>query len=163
MPVKAVKLKRVELSNGEGWVMTIGLDYTFWIQVVNFLFLIFVLNVLLYKPVMGMLQKRKAQIEASEQEIKELNLTIAQKEARYEEELRLAKSSALEQKKEIVQEGADAAKAILDTARQEAPRMVEQFQEKVAKDVAEAKRVLHEQSEKLAMEIAEKVMGRSIR
>ncbi len=102
--------------------MTIGLDYTFWIQVVNFLFLIFVLNVLLYKPVMGMLQKRKAQIEASEQEIKELNLTIAQKEARYEEELRLAKSSALEQKKEIVQEGADAAKAILDTARQEAPR-----------------------------------------
>jgi F-type H+-transporting ATPase subunit b len=41
--------------------------------------------------------------------------------------------------------------------------MVEQFQEKVAKDVAEAKRVLHEQSEKLAMEIAEKVMGRSIR
>ncbi|SEM28074.1 F-type H+-transporting ATPase subunit b [Syntrophus gentianae] len=143
--------------------MTIGLDYTFWIQIANFLFLIFVLNVLLYKPVMGILEKRKEQIEGAEREIKELNLTIEQKEARYEEKLRLAKNDALEQKKEIVREGSEAAKGILDAARAEIPKMVEQFEAKVSKEVGEARRILREQSENIAMEIAEKVMGRSIK
>ncbi len=143
--------------------MTIGLDYTFWIQIVNFLFLMVVLNVLLYKPVMGILEKRKEQIEGAEREIKELNLTIEQKEARYEEKLRLAKNDALEQKKEIVREGSEAAKGILDAARAEIPKMVEQFEAKVSKEVGEARRILREQSENIAMEIAEKVMGRSIK
>lgn len=143
--------------------MTIGLDYTVWIQLVNFFVMILVLNVLLYKPIMGIIEKRKEQIEESEKEIKELNLTIEQKEARYEEKLRLAKNDALEQKKEIVREGAEAAKGILDAARSEIPRIVEQFEEKVAKEVGEARRVLREQSENIAMEIAEKVMGRSIK
>jgi len=142
--------------------MTISLDYTLWIQIVNFLFLIFILNVLLYKPILGIIEKRKENIEGSEQEIKELNLTIEQKEARYEEKLRLAKSDALEKKKAIVQEGADAAKGILDAARGEVPRIVEQFEGKITKEVAEARRVLHEQSENIAIEIAEKVMGRSM-
>jgi len=142
--------------------MTISLDYTLWIQIVNFLFLIFILNVLLYKPILGIIEKRKENIEGSEQEIKELNLTIEQKEARYEEKLRLAKSDALDKKKAIVQEGADAAKGILDAARGEVPRIVEQFEGKITKEVAEARRVLHEQSENIAIEIAEKVMGRSI-
>jgi len=142
--------------------MTISLDYTLWIQIVNFLFLIFILNVLLYKPILGIIEKRKENIEGSEQEIKELNLTIEQKEARYEEKLRLAKSDALDKKKAIVQEGAEAAKGILDAARGEVPRIVEQFEGKITKEVAEARRVLHEQSENIAIEIAEKVMGRSI-
>jgi len=142
--------------------MTISLDYTLWIQIVNFLFLIFILNVLLYKPVMGIIEKRKEQVEGSEREIRELNLTIEQKEARYEEKLRLAKSDALDKKKAIVQEGAEAAKGILDAARGEVPRIVEQFEGKITKEVAEARRVLHEQSENIAIEIAEKVMGRSI-
>jgi len=142
--------------------MTISLDYTLWIQIVNFLFLIFILNVLLYKPVMGIIEKRKEQVEGSEREIRELNLTIEQKEARYEEKLRLAKNDALEKKKEIVQEGAQVAKGILDGARSEIPRIVEQFEGKIAKEVSEARRVLHEQSENIAKEIAEKVMGRSI-
>jgi len=142
--------------------MTISLDYTLWIQIVNFLFLIFILNVLLYKPILGIIEKRKENIEGSEQEIKELNLTIEQKEARYEEKLRLAKSDALEKKKAIVQEGAEAAKGILDAARGEVPRIVEQFEGKITKEVAEARRVLREQSENIAIEIAEKVMGRSM-
>ena len=143
--------------------MTIGLDYTVWIQVVNFLFLIFILNILLYKPIMGIIEKRKEQVEGSEREIKDLQLSIEQKEARYEEKLRLAKNDALEQKKEIVKEGADAARDILDKARGQVPKLVEQFEEKIAKEVGEARRVLREQSENIAMEIAEKVVGRSIR
>ncbi len=142
--------------------MTISLDYTLWIQIVNFLLLIFILNFILYKPIMGILEKRKEQIEGSEQEIKELNLTVEQKEARYQEKLRLAKNDALEQKKAIVREGSDSAKAILDGARSEVPKIVEQFEKKVAQEVGDARLALREQSEKIAMEIAQKVMGRSI-
>jgi len=41
--------------------------------------------------------------------------------------------------------------------------MVEQFEAKVSKEVNEARRILREQSENIATEIAEKVMGRSIK
>ncbi len=80
----------------------VSLDYSLGIQIVNFLLLIFILNVLLYKPILGMIDKRKKQFEASAAEIRRLQETVEQKMAAYEEKLRQAKAAAVEQKNEII-------------------------------------------------------------
>ena len=142
--------------------MTIGLDYTFLIQIINFLALIFILNLLLYKPILAIIGRRKKQLDDSESEIGRLNETVEQKMAAYEEKLRQAKAGALEKKQEITQEGAVKAKGIIDAVRGEIPGLVETFQARMNQEVSQARRILHDQSRRISVEIAEKVLGRSV-
>jgi F-type H+-transporting ATPase subunit b len=130
---------------------------------VNFIILIFILNALLYKPILGIIDKRKQKMDESDSEIKRMNQTVEQKMAEYEEKVRLAKVDAMEQKNAIVKEGSDVAKGIIDAVRGEIPAMMEQFHAKMEKEVEEARAILHSQSQKISLDIAEKVLGRSIR
>jgi F-type H+-transporting ATPase subunit b len=140
----------------------ISLDYTILVQMVNFIALMFILNILLYKPILKIIEKRKRQMDESESEIKRMNQTVEQKMAEYEEKVRLAKAEALEQKNAIVKEGSDAAKGIIDAVRGEIPGMMEQFHARINQEVEQARAILHSQSRKISLDIAEKVLGRSI-
>ena len=82
----------------------VSLDYSLGIQIVNFLLLIFILNLLLYKPILGIIDRRKKQLADSEAEIHRLQETVEQKMAAYEEKLRQAKAKAVEQKNEILRQ-----------------------------------------------------------
>jgi F-type H+-transporting ATPase subunit b len=141
----------------------VSLDYSLGIQIINFLVLIFILNILLYKPILGMIDKRKRQFEDSAAEIRRLQETVEQKMADYEEKLRQAKAAAVEQKNEIIRQGADEAKTVIDAVRAQIPGMLEEFQTRMDSEIGAARKVLTEHSAQLSVEIAEKVLGRSLR
>jgi F-type H+-transporting ATPase subunit b len=141
----------------------VSLDYTLGIQIINFLLLIFILNVLLYKPILGMIDRRKKQFEDSEAEIRRLQETVEQKMAAYEEKLRQAKAAAVEQKNEIIRQGTEEAKTVIDAVRAEIPGMMEQFQGRMDEEIGGAKNFLTDHSQQLSVQIAEKVLGRSLR
>ena len=141
----------------------VSLDYSLGIQIINFLLLIFILNVLLYKPILGMIAKRKKQFEDSEAEIRRLQETVEQKMAAYEEKLRQAKAAAVEQKNEIIRQGADEAKTAIDAVRAEIPGMMELFHTRMDGEIGAAKKILTDHSQQLSVEIAEKILGRSLR
>jgi F-type H+-transporting ATPase subunit b len=141
----------------------ISLDYSLGIQIVNFLALIFILNLLLYKPVIGMIDKRKKQFEESEAGIKRLQEAVDQKMATYEEQLQQAKTGAVERKNEIIRQGTEEAKTVINGVRGEIPALMEQFQARMDREMADAKKILAGQSQELSIEIAEKVLGRSLR
>jgi len=140
----------------------VSLDYSLGIQIVNFLLLIFILNLLLYKPILGMIDRRKRQLEESEGEIKRLQQSLEQKMAAYEEKLRQAKAAAVEQKNEIIGQGAEEAKTVIAVVRAELPVIMEHFHVQMAGEIAAARGILTDRSQKLSIEIAEKVLGRSL-
>ena len=140
----------------------VSLDYSLGIQIINFLLLIFILNLLLYKPILGLIEKRKKQFEESETEIKRLQTTVEEKMAAYEEKLRQAKTAAIEQKNEIIRQGAEEARAVTDAVRAEIPGMMERFQTKMAVEIDAANKILADHSRQLSVEIAEKILGRSL-
>jgi F-type H+-transporting ATPase subunit b len=137
-------------------------DYTLFIQIIAFLALICILNVLLYKPILSIIDRRKKHIDELENEIILFNESVDKKAAEYEEKLKLAKANASDLKKEIIKEGADQAKVIVDAVRSEIPIMMQEFQQKLDKEVQAARQTLDSQSRRLSLEIAEKVMGRSV-
>jgi F-type H+-transporting ATPase subunit b len=139
----------------------ISIDYTMLVQMVNFLLLIVILNFLLYKPILGIIDRRKKQAQDTEEEIKRLNQSVEERIAAYEEKLRHAKTDALEKKTEIIKEGADQAKGLIEAARSEIPGMMEQFHGEMNREVSEARSILTGQSRKISVEIAEKLLGRS--
>jgi len=140
----------------------VDINLTLFVQMANFLVLIVILNYLLYKPILSILDQRKKRLDESEGEIKRLNATVEQKAAEYEEKLRLAKQDALGKKGDILKEAADNAKAIIDERRSKIPAMLAEFQGKVGQEVDAARQILKGQSQKISAEIAEKVLGRSL-
>lgn len=143
-------------------MVTVIPDYTLFIQIVTFLALIFILNILLYKPILTIIDRRKKQLEELENEIKLFNDSVDKRAAEYDEKLKLAKTNASELKKEIIKEGADKAKGIVDAVRNEIPLMTQEFQKKMDKEIMAARQILEGQSRRLSLEIAEKVLGRRV-
>jgi F-type H+-transporting ATPase subunit b len=143
-------------------MVTVVPDYTMLIQMVIFLALVFVLNILLYKPILSVMDRRKKQLEESENEIKLFNESVEKRVAEYEDKLKQAKVKATEAKKEIIQEGVNQAKNIVDIIRNEIPVMAREFQQKMDKEVEKARLILDSHSKELSLQIAQKVLGRPV-
>ncbi|MBN1363641.1 MAG: ATP synthase F0 subunit B [Syntrophaceae bacterium] len=141
-------------------MVTVLPDHSILFQMTIFICLIFILNFLLYKPILYIIDRRKKQLEESENEIKLFNESVEKRVAEYEEKLKQAKIKASELKKEIIQEGVNQAKNIVDAVRNEIPVIAREFQQKMDKEVQEAKLILDGHSKELSLEIARKVLGR---
>jgi len=143
-------------------MVTVIPDYTLLVQMGLFLALVFLLNILLYKPILSIIDRRKKQLDESENEIRLFTENAEKKVAEYEEKLKLAKLKASEAKKEVIQEGANQAKNIIDAVRNEIPVMAREFQQKMDAEVEKAKAVLDGHSRQLSIEIARKILGRAV-
>jgi F-type H+-transporting ATPase subunit b len=143
-------------------VVTVIPDLTLFVQMATFIALIFILNYLLYKPILSIIDRRKKQMDELESEIKLFNDSVNKKAAEYDEKLNKAKTSASDLKKEIIGEGTAQAKSIVDAVRNEIPLMSQEFQKKMDAEMQAARQILEGQSRKLSLEIAEKVLGRRV-
>lgn len=140
----------------------VEIDYTVFIQLVLFLLLIWILNQVLYKPLLQIMDRRKGVLDKAQEEVKTVQETIDRRVAAYEEKIRSAKMEAMGQKGDLAKEGADAAKVITDKAKGEIAGLMGDFQAKLEKELASARDLLRNQSRVISLEIAEKVLGRSI-
>ena len=140
----------------------VELNSTVWIQMANFLLLIFILNFLLYKPVLKIIEKRNKKIEKSNEEVMSLNETVERNIAEYEEKIRQAKADAAAQRDEIKEEGTEQGKMITGKVRDEISKKIGDFKADVEKEVDEARGALRDQTRKIAGDISEKVLGRGI-
>jgi F-type H+-transporting ATPase subunit b len=143
-------------------VITVIPDYTFFIQMVTFLSLIVILNFILYKPILSIIDRRKKQLEELENEVKLFKESVDKKATEYDEKLKQAKTKASDLKKEIIIEGNNQAKTIVDNIRNEIPLMAQESQKIMDKEIQSARQILESNSRNLSMEIAQKVLGRSI-
>jgi F-type H+-transporting ATPase subunit b len=140
----------------------INLDITFIFQIVNFLVLMLVLNVILYKPVRKMLADRAAEIAGGHEKAAVVDRDVQDKMAQYEARLREAKLKASEERGILKKDALAEESVLLDKARKEATDSVNTLKGRVAKEAAEAREYLREQTQSLSLEICEKVLGRRL-
>ncbi len=140
----------------------INLDLAFVIQLVNFLVLVLLLNVFLYKPIRKVLADRAAQINGAKAKTIEVDREVQEKMALYESRLREVKAKAGEERSAMVKEAQAEEAALLEKARKEATDSLAAIKERVAKEAADARGLLKDQARSLSLEICEKVLGRSL-
>jgi F-type H+-transporting ATPase subunit b len=140
----------------------LDLNITFFVQVVNFLFLIAVLNWLLVKPTLRILEERRQQVEGTGEEAKRLTAETEQHIAEYERSLAEARVAAGRQKERLRMEGVERENEIIRTAREQARQMVEEMKEKIAREAKNASAAMKGEIEVLSTEITKKVLGRGI-
>jgi F-type H+-transporting ATPase subunit b len=140
----------------------INLDLSFVIQLINFLVLILILNVFLYKPLRKVLAERKDLLSGAKARAAQVDEDVARQMAEYEERLKAMKAETGAERGELKKEAQTQETAILEKARTEATQSLESIKAKVAKEAAEARALLQEQAKALSGEICEKVLGRSL-
>lgn len=140
----------------------VELNSTLFIQIVNFIFLIFILNQLLYKPIIRVVNERKQLVSDAQEEANRFEQSVEQKTAEYEEKLKYAQKESAVVREQLKNEGSEQAKAIMQEATREVAGIVDEFKGKIADEQEKARQVLRKKTQKIAAEISEKILGRTV-
>jgi F-type H+-transporting ATPase subunit b len=140
----------------------IQLNYTLFIQVINFVVLLLILNAILYKPIRAKLKERADQIAKDREKAHQLEQEVSDQENRHQEELAKARQTAAQDKNALIAEAKKEESAILDKARAEAAVIVDNMKAAIQKEVGDVRRSLKEDMSPLARSITEKILGRAI-
>lgn len=140
----------------------IELNFTFIIQVINFLVLIFILNKVLYKPVLRILEERDERIAGGQEKAKKL---VEEGQAvldAYNQKLHEAKIDAIGVKNATRKQAVDQANEIIDEARKKAEDIVVDVQKQMAEEIGRAKKELDPELGIMASTIAQQILGRKV-
>ncbi len=141
----------------------LGINLGFLIsQIVNFGLLAVLLYMFLYKPVLQMLEERKARVQKGMEDAQAAGRKAAQAEEEFE---RRVAEAAQEGEKIIAQATADGEKVrekILAQARGEAEQLLERAKGELANERQQAMSELGEQVMELSILITKKVIGEAL-
>ncbi len=130
-------------------------------QMVNFLVLLFVLNLVLYKPIRKVILDRKAKIEGMQKKAKKAASDLVAGEEAYKDGLKVARTEGLKEKETFIDEASKEEKEILDKINKKAQANLAQIREQVAKETEQARKSLEGEVEVYARAIGEKILGRA--
>ena len=140
----------------------INLDMSFVFQLVNFLVLVLLLNVFLYKPIRKQLSDRNALISGAKEKSAAVDREVQEKLASYEARMREIRAGAADERGALKKEAQLQEAAILEKARVESSEKLAGIKARVAQEADEARRMLKASAESLSADICEKVLGRSL-
>ncbi|MDT8273980.1 MAG: ATP synthase F0 subunit B [Desulfomonilia bacterium] len=140
----------------------IELNWTFLVQVVNFLVLMFILNRLLYKPVLKVLDERDERIVGGQQKAKQLTEDRAALFQEYEKKLYAAKVDAVSAKNVAINQAVEEANAIIEASRKKADGHIHEMQLEMAREMERVKKELEPELGSMAASIAQQILGRKV-
>ena len=140
VPVLTLSLLLVSFSSQAfAASITVMPDWTVFLQAANFILLVILLNIVLYRPIRSILKQRKAKIEGLEQNIESSTVDLAEKESTYAAGIRDARKKGMLEKDALVQAAADEEKQILDKINADALEELNAVKAKVAQEAEAAK------------------------
>ncbi len=140
----------------------ISLDMTFFVQMVNFLFIFLLLNFILFRPIRRAIEERKRKFKGLEGDIDSLNEDVQKRLEEWQAGLDGARRTGLEKREEIKKGGLEEEKGIIQQVRGEVDEKIKGVRAEITKDTEEARGKLKGQVESFSREVAEKILGRSI-
>jgi F-type H+-transporting ATPase subunit b len=143
-------------------MITVIPDISLVYQMINFLILLFVLNVLLYKPIRKVLLERKAKIQGLESGVEKATADLVSQEESYKNGLRQARSEGLKEKEAFVEEASKQEREIIDQINQKAQANLARIKKQVAEETEQARKTLEKEVAVFAKAIGEKILGRAL-
>lgn len=148
------------LAAGGG--ITVMPDESLFIQIVNFLFLIWILNVLLYRPIRNILIQRKEKLSNLEQNIETLSSDADEKDSEFSTGIKDARARGMKEKEALMQAAADQEKEVIEKINKKAQADLAEVRKKITKDAEAVRASLQQEIDAFAEAIGEKIIGRAI-
>jgi F-type H+-transporting ATPase subunit b len=142
-------------------MITVIPDISLVYQMINFLVLLFVLNLVLYKPIRNVLLERKAKIEGMQKGAEKAASDLVAGEDTYKNGLKQARSKGLKEKEAFIEEASKEEKEIIDRINKKAKANLAEIKRQVADETEQARKALEGEIEAYAKAIGEKILGRA--
>jgi len=142
-------------------MITVIPDISLVYQMINFLILLFVLNLVLYKPIRNVLLERKAKIEGMQKGAEKASSDLVAGEDAYKDGLKQARSKGLKEKEILIEEASQEEKGIIDKINKKAQANLVEIKKQVAMETEQARKTLEGEVEAYAKAIGEKILGRA--
>ena len=140
----------------------IDIDWTLYAQLINFLLLVFLLNVVLFRPIRTIIRDRQAKLLAQEAEINLLSDQGSSLEDEIKEKLAEARRAGAGARENLKQEGAQAETTLLEEVKRQVEVEWATVEKKIKADMAKARESLQTQSQSFAQLLATKILGREL-
>jgi len=140
----------------------ISIDGSVFIQIINFLFLIWILNLLLYKPIRNIIRRRQEKFSGLETEIETSHNKAAVQDAAFSDGLKAARARGLQEKNQLLQDAAEKEKEIVGRINEKAQADFAAVRRQIEQDVEKARQALSSEVDRFAESISEKILGRTI-
>ncbi len=142
-------------------MITVIPDISLVYQMINFLVLLFVLNLVLYKPIRNVLLERKAKVGGLETGVEKAAADLSLQMDSYKNGLKEARSKGLMKKEGFVEEASKEEKEILEQINKKAQANLAQIKQQVASETEQARKILEGEVAAYAKAIGEKILGRA--
>lgn len=139
--------------------MSISLDITFFIQLVNFLISLFIINALIIRPIRSNMARRKALIDADKAGAENFEKKINAKNVEYEDRLGKVRAQIAEQRESYKISAEESARAALSKANDEARAIRQESARNVQKESKEALEVLQANVSSYSKEALAKILA----
>jgi len=139
----------------------VDIDNTIFLQALLFLFLLVVLNFVLFKPWLEVKERRAKRIGGALEDAVELRERAATRELEYGSRLSTARDQAMATRSERRREAEEQQLEIVGDARREAAKNLSVRKQSIAVEVDQARTELGSRVELLARDISTQVLGRS--
>jgi len=149
-------------SEGGGGGITVIPNISVLIQIANFLFLIWALNMILYRPIRKMLQHRKEKVQSFENTIATFDQDIQEKDAAFISGQKAARAKGIKEKEALMQSAIDEENKILADLNAKAQEEFAEVREKIKRDVEVARDSLQKKVDEFANDISQKILGRAV-
>lgn len=137
-------------------------NLTVFIQLANFIFLLLVLNLVLYRPIRNILGQRKDEVHTYESTIKTFNIRLNQSEKRLDENKKEARGEGIKEKETLKGEGLEEEKRLIQEALSTSVEKIGTARKDLESNIAGIHETLHGEIEGLSKELAEKMIGRGL-
>lgn len=145
-----------------GGAITVVPDGSLIIQIANFLLIIWILNLILYRPIRNILRQRKEKIEGLELRIETYNENAKEKDDAFASGIKEARTKGLKEKETLLQAAVEEEKQIIENVNAKAQAELAEIRKKIAKDTEAARVSLQEKVDEFADDICQKILGRTV-
>jgi F-type H+-transporting ATPase subunit b len=140
----------------------VSVDGSVFIQIVNFLFLIWVLNFILYRPIRNVMRQRKEKADGMQHNIDALSEAAREKDDAFSSGIRDARVRGLKQKEALLAEAAEEEKRIIAEINAKAQAEMAAVREKLEAETVGARADLEKELDTFADAIGQKILGRAV-
>ncbi|MEK7851445.1 MAG: ATP synthase F0 subunit B [Deltaproteobacteria bacterium] len=140
----------------------ISLNLTIFIQMGLFLVLMLILNRLVFRPMVSLLEEREKRVKDPGADAKGMEAEVERMRLQYEATLNDAKLKAIEERNGLRKEGADREQEIIKNAYKASEETLSDVKGKIEKELDIAREALRKEAAFLSSNVAEKLLGRPV-
>ncbi|MCG8470251.1 MAG: ATPase [Desulfobacterales bacterium] len=140
----------------------VSVDFSVLVQIVNFILLVLILNIVLYKPIRGILSRRRETIDELNQSIDLSGESVREVEETFAAGIKEARSQGVELKDALIDEASQEEKRIVGEITSRAQEDLVAVREKISQEVVAVRESLKSEVDDFAQAIGEKILGRAL-